>query len=304
MLLHNILLLTALALPLSENTAAINGSVVDQDNKPIIDTRIILLQSDSFSTVATARTDENGSFSLSEIEPGEYMLLAWYYEHTSWLRILDLKNKQTITLDIKLDRASDEEFLIKQMKPRQEDLDYYAPALEAFKEPHFCSDNAIKENAESYRFLWLRSFDHPVLFNLEYSGPGKAKVTYKELNGYWGDYGSLAEEKELDVYEEMIRKYKNEDIKYDQTATQAYLETILEHAQKQVWEQPYKYEIITGISGIMITLDGAYWTIEAIKDGKCHVVTRHSPERNEPVRRFAETLIQLSGKRFYYDEVY
>jgi hypothetical protein len=51
-------------------------------------------------------------------------------------------------------------------------------------------------------------------------------------------------------------------------------------------------------------LDGAQWVIEGTRGDMCHVVTRQSPDRNEPFREFAEYLMRASGKRYYYDEVY
>ena len=68
--------------------------------------------------------------------------------------------------------------------------------------------------------------------------------------------------------------------------------------RERFWNLPFR------VKRGVIWVDGATWTIEGRRGDECHVVTRWSPEPGEEFRMFAEFLMQLSGKRFYYDEVY
>ena len=108
----------------------------------------------------------------------------------------------------------------------------------------------------------------------------------------YSKFGSLSEAKEIDSNKKWSEGGTPVELHQD------IIENISKEAQELFWEQPFKID--AGIIG----LDGATWTIEGIKNGKCHVVTRWSPEKGTPIREFADTLIHLSGKRFYHDEVY
>jgi hypothetical protein len=118
-------------------------------------------------------------------------------------------------------------------------------------------------------------------------------LIYKELNGAAGyEYGSLIEHKTLNPFEILKKAGVPNEV------VQSAFDQIIDKAMTGVWEQPFSIEDGS------IRLDGATWTIEAIKEGKCHVVTRWSPERGSTFRLFAEDIIRLSGRRFYYDEFY
>ncbi|MBN2319195.1 MAG: carboxypeptidase regulatory-like domain-containing protein [Acidobacteria bacterium] len=292
MLLYRSLLFMILALPFSGNTATINGSVVDQSDQPVKKATILLL-SESISSVSKVETAGDGNFSFTNIEPGVYTVIVLHYGFVPWAREnINVENDQQATLDIALVPADDKNFVIKYMKPRRDDLDSFASALDTLKEPHFCSNTVISQEYESYRFLYLRSFHQPVLIHLKYD-TDTASVIIKELEGEdYSKFGSLSEVAEID-----LRK------RWSQNGTPAelhqnMLDNISKEAQELFWEQPFKID--AGIIG----LDGATWTIEGVKNGKCHVVTRWSPEKGTPIRAFADTLIHYSGKRLYYDEVY
>ena len=105
--------------------------------------------------------------------------------------------------------------------------------------------------------------------------------------------------KSIDVYKQLGKGTQPDDL------VENAVNFLFAENKAEIWKQPYEYEV-TKRNGLerYTYLDGASWTVEAIEEGKCHVVTRHSPNRDEPVRRFGETLINLSDKRFYYDEFY
>lgn len=100
----------------------------------------------------------------------------------------------------------------------------------------------------------------------------------------------MAEEKTRDLAAELAEG--------DPELLEGILEAFRDSYAAGFWQLPF------AVDDGSIVLDGATWTIEGRRDGRCHVVTRQSPEPRDELRAFAETLIDLSGKRFYYDEVY
>jgi len=295
MILHTLFLSLLLVLPLRENSSSINGSVVDSRKQPINDALIILTP----GSHPRITTNKDGAFSLDSLEPGEYTVTILGNGFAPWvLTYVRVDSGQKATLDVTLMPVIEDEFKIKYMEPRQEDLDKFKAALQSFGEPSLCDKTLLRDKYEGYRFLWLRTFHHPILIKLE-KNLGKVTLIYKELDGNDYKYGSIAESKSIDIYKQLGKGMQPDVL------VQRALDFLFEEAKAEIWEQPYEYEV-TRRNGAerFALLDGASWTVEAIKDGKCHVVTRRSPKRDEPVRRFGETLINLSDKRFYYDEFY
>jgi hypothetical protein len=285
-------------MPLSgENVAGINGTIIDLSKKPIGNAEVFVIP----STHPKITSDESGKFSLTGLEPGQYTVVIIGNGFAPWARRgIRIEPGQIATLDVTLSRGVEDRFMVKYLEPREKDLDSFSPALKSFDEPAFCSEMMLKHGYESYRFLWMRSFHHPVLIELINRGSGNSTVTYRELNGKGGySLGRLIENKSYDVYKKLGKG------KFPEEMVQSFVDTIYKEAELDVWKQPYELVQTIGIDGTeLVGMDGATWTIEAVKNGKCHVVTRWSPNRDDSVRRFAETLIDLTDKRFYYDEFY
>jgi hypothetical protein len=279
-----------LAAQTNTNASSINGSVVDSNKKPIKGAQVLILP----SSHPAEKTKEDGTFSVDSLEPGEYTVIIIAETYSPWAQHrVRLQEGQKATLDVILLTTANDRVLVKYNEPRQKDLDSYTPALKAFSEPRFCSEALLKEKYESYRFLWLRTFNHPVFIQLISRGPGNAVLIYKELDGKGGyGYGSPIVHKTLDPFKKLGKGELPKDM------VQGAFDIVIQRAKAGVWEQPYKVDDGT------IGLDGATWTIEAIKDGKCHVVERWSPEQKDVFRWFADDLIRFSDKRFYYDEFY
>ncbi|NLT68161.1 MAG: carboxypeptidase regulatory-like domain-containing protein [Acidobacteria bacterium] len=280
-----------------EATSTINGTVVDSNKKPVSGAEVFLLTGSQLKAI----TDANGTFSLENLEPGDYAVAIVGNGLAPWIRRgIRIESGQKATLEVMLSPGVEDRFKVKFMEPRQKDIDSFDPELESFNEPSFCSKILLERKTESYRFLWMRTFHHPVLIQLIKIGPGKVSLIYKELNGMGGyAHGRLIEQKTVDVYKELGGGEQPKDM------VQSAVNFLFQDAIPKIWEQPYEFGQTMGIDGsILIGLDGATWTVEAIKDGRCHLATRWSPESNDPVRQFAETLINLSGKRFYHDEFY
>jgi uncharacterized GH25 family protein len=62
---------------LSNKAGTITGSVVDNDGKPIPDSRVTLIPSDPNSGPAAESTDDTGNFRFTALRPGKYKLFAW-----------------------------------------------------------------------------------------------------------------------------------------------------------------------------------------------------------------------------------
>lgn len=292
------LFLCLLLMPQSgNNVTGINGTIVDVSKNPIYNAEVFVLPGSHRKTTS----NESGKFILNEIEPGEYTVVIIGNGFALWARRgIRIEPGQIATLDVTLAPGIEDRFMVKYVEPRATDLASFSPALKSFDETPFCSEMKLKQGFESYRFLWMRSFHHPILIQLMNRGPGDATVTYKELDGKGGyGHGRLIENKSINVYK-WLGKGKLAD-----TMIRGAVDVIFRDANASVWEQPYELGQTIGIDGTtLIGLDGATWTIEAVRNGNCHVVTRWSPERGDPLRVFAETLIDITGKRFYYDEFY
>jgi hypothetical protein len=65
---------------------------------------------------------------------------------------------------------------------------WYSSHLRALNEPSLL-ELAKKKEVESYRFLWLRSFHHPVAIRLEIKGDGSSVLITKISSGAGGYTG-------------------------------------------------------------------------------------------------------------------
>jgi len=166
------------------------------------------------------------------------------------------------------------------------DLARYQTVLSDFDEPPWCSAVPDRSVAESYRFLWLRTFHHPVLVRLDFLGDGRAAVVYKETDGAGGyEIGSLVKNETVDVNSVLLDQTQDPD------AVDAALDQIREDAEAQFWRQPYQVDQGLGY-------DGAMWIVEGWRRQRCHVISRWSPQPQTSVRVFAESILGVTGQNF------
>lgn len=133
--------------------------------------------------------------------------------------------------------------------------EWYSKHLKALKEPSLYELSQKDKDVEIYRFLWLRSFHHPISVRIEINKDGTSKLTSKEANGAGGyDPGRLV---------------RNKTVVLDANTTSWFLGRLME---SDYWNLPTLERKDT------VGVDGAQWVIEAVKDGKYHVVDRWSPE--------------------------
>jgi hypothetical protein len=138
--------------------------------------------------------------------------------------------------------------VVKSTTPTEYDL--YSRYLKAMNELPLA---ALVDEDESYRFLWLRSFHHPVMVHVWRTGDRYFTVV-KRLNGrggfapgtfdlYWAR--SLSED-EWDAF-------------------------MMQLEDSQYWQMPTK-------DNRMMAQDGAQWIMEGYREGRYHIVGRHSPD--------------------------
>jgi hypothetical protein len=131
---------------------------------------------------------------------------------------------------------------------------------------------------ETYRFLWLRSFHHPVSVRIE-SSRGRSSLVAVELDGPNGhDPGRIERRTERTLIEQEW-----------QSLTSAL-------SAAKFWEAPTDDPAEQG-------MDGAEWIFEGHRSRVYRVVTRWSPGAG-PFRSLGEKFLEAARFSFPADEVY
>ena len=146
--------------------------------------------------------------------------------------------------------------------------EWYGKFLKAAGEQSLITDH--DENLEIYRFLWLRSFHHPVMIRVVRDGYFFNLVSV-ELSGA-GGY-------------EPGRKWATAKMTISQDDWCAFI-SLLEKASFWSMESTRTDEIGN---------DGAQWILEGMRKGRYHLVDRWSP-RNGDYREACLFLIKLTGR--------
>ena len=132
----------------------------------------------------------------------------------------------------------------------------YAKHLRAMSEPSLL-EAAKDKSADSYRFLWLRTFQHPIAIRLTIRPDGTAQLTGIEMNGKGGyDPGTLATTQIVEISNDQIHQF------------QGLMQTT------EYWSMP---TVDPRLHEERIR-DGAEWILEGARDGRYHVVARLSPQ--------------------------
>jgi transposase len=159
---------------------------------------------------------------------------------------------------------------------------WYSGHLKALQEPSLW-EISKKTKGPVFRFLWLRSFDHPVVVRLNVSGDGTGTLVTK-ISGRQGGYepGKLVE---------------NRTKKLSKQETQWFLDRVEE---LKYWELPGREEKAPNV----VNLDGAHWVVEAVRDGNYKLVDRWSPQ-NGPIKAIGTMMtIDLAKTKLLYQDVY
>jgi hypothetical protein len=136
--------------------------------------------------------------------------------------------------------------------------EWYSKQLKALDEPSLWSLSKTR-NEHSYRFLWLRTFHHPVAVRIDVNADGSSRLTTKMASGTGGyNPGQLVQSDKSALTKER---------------TDWFLGKIEE---SKFWE-------LAPVDNSRTGMDGAEWIIEGVKNGNYHIVSRWSP-RDGPLR--------------------
>ena len=146
---------------------------------------------------------------------------------------------------------------------------YLGEMFEHLSEPIYWDSDRIPIDIEAYRFVWLRTFDPPIVVNLIVSQKGKAQIQCKVFNGQSGfKIGEL-------------QAHTERNITYEEASP------LLAELREHLWSAPEW----NGEPGI----DGATWFVDGIKDGRYHFVHRNSPDSGW-VRAIGIAFLGLAGQ--------
>lgn len=148
--------------------------------------------------------------------------------------------------------------------------EWYGENLTALKEP---SIYAQKDDGSKqiYRFTWLRTFHHPISIRLEIQKDGTGLLFVKMTSGAGGyDPGEIKKSFKKNIEKEGVNKF-------------------LDLLNKEgFWELQ--------VTSNVIGLDGAQWIIEALSEGRYHLVDRWTPEEGS-VREIGLYFLKLGELR-------
>lgn len=151
--------------------------------------------------------------------------------------------------------------------------EWFAKALAAMKEPSLlCATDVIV-----YRFLWLRTFHHPISVRVTDDGKHISMVAI-ELDGQGGySFGVQSRHRASEISREQFNALTKD------------------FSPTDFGKLPTRQ----GDAG----LDGAEWIFEVSDHGKYHVVERWSP-RNDALVDFGLRFLKLTGWTFNQHEIY
>lgn len=155
---------------------------------------------------------------------------------------------------------------------------WYTDQLKGLDEPSLLEE-AKNPAQESYRFVWLRTFHHPVAVRLDIMADGSGRLTTKIANGAGGyEPGKLIENTSRSMQREQIEKF------------------LRQVKNVGFWDLP-SYDTTMGC-------DGSEWIIEGVKNGKYHVANRWTPSKG-PVHELGMTLaMTYANLKIAKDELY
>jgi hypothetical protein len=157
---------------------------------------------------------------------------------------------------------------------------WYSTHLKALNEPSLLHLSS-KPSYESYRFVWLRTFRHPVTVRLDITVDGIGELTTKVSDGLGGYMPG-------EIIENFSRRLTRE-------RTSLFLAGV---EKNKFWELP-SYD-----NSGPLGLDGSQWIIEGVKDGKYHVVDQWTPKTG-PIRELGlELALGLAELKIPKHELY
>jgi hypothetical protein len=144
---------------------------------------------------------------------------------------------------------------------------WFSKHLAALEEAAVDSLKSDWDGRESYRFLWLRTFDRPMAIRIDHDKDGTT-LTVKEADGK----GGYAPGK--------LSRHETYALTEDQWAS---VSAAIQRCQ--FWEMPTnpvtKIDLGGGVMMCRGGSDGAMWILEASKESAYHIVARNTPIDDE-----------------------
>jgi hypothetical protein len=233
-------------------------------------------------------------FEISGLKSGFYKIAVVNSDSGAWTGpTFMLPSGQTATVTAVLSRDCEKSQIVFENHTKS-GLEEYTHLLSSFHEPPLCSKPEGQSSSdERYRVIWERTGYPTVIVTMSLNGDDGLTVQYKQGASASEDGLELAADEVLDVSSQLLEAGLDEEDSLDFIHQMG-----KEPAASGFWELPFAVEDGS------IVLNGSRWTIEGLRDESCHVVKRESPESDNPVRRLAWEIINLSGRDFVYDEVF
>lgn len=157
----------------------------------------------------------------------------------------------------------------------------YSRQLKALHEPSLWELSRKDPNAVVYRFLWLRSFHHPIAIRVVEHPNGSGWIYARMTSGRGGaEPGSI-----LRYSNSWLRKARTE-------------EWLAEFETTNFWSLPAL------LPDAHDSADGARWILEGVRNGQYHVVDRWSPGVNDPLRAIGMLGLKFARFKIRPAEVY
>lgn len=271
-------------------TSVIFGEVNSDSTEHDFNSRIFW-----FPHVGKISKNKNGNFYLSDLCPGKYSVLIYKYGFIpKIIEPIILEGEDTARIKINLEKMKDPNDTIFYDTPTISNILADSSILRKFNEPLIYENIDTTKILEIYRFIWVRTFHHPIIVRLEINKDSSATAYYKEFDGAGGyDFGKLIRNEKINVLDNLKKEFGN-----NEKRAKEYINYLRINSLEKFWNQPYDFDLN------QIGLDGASWIVEGRTAFNYHKVTRWCPNINDPIRNFAWSLINLLRKRFFYDEVY
>ncbi len=245
---------TIVAASAAQQSSSIRVTVVDYQGAVVAQAEVRLLELPAVIGIPSP----NGNVSFKGVPSGTYHVSAkrWGFRDKVVAGVV-VDDGKTTELTIKLEQAPPK---ASDFKVHQELLDahLYSKPLTDIGQPLLCPEPA-SEPTESYRFIWVPTFEHPVLLRVDIAVDGTATL----LSYVWSGQGGYE-------WGKPVRKIRKLTLEEESDLFASLADIGFWGLPAQVEDPPNE-----------IVLDGTEWLIEGVRDGKCHVVTRYSSPLTE-----------------------
>jgi hypothetical protein len=165
------------------------------------------------------------------------------------------------------------------------DISWFSSELTVLEEPSLYEGSTASER-HAYRFLWLRSFNPAISVRLEILDDQSGILIVKEGTAHGFKRGlARVSTRKIGRYAVFMFLASMDSLKF--------------------WKMPSREGPKVSPDGKSISIigHGSAWVLEGARDGKFHVVYRHSP-KSGPFRDTAWWFIRKSGLRLWPEDIY